>query len=173
MAFSPDIPLRWLLRALSWIIGFLLFMQVVVILGQVLLRNVLGLPLVWSEELARYLTIFLTFLGGAIATANDEHVVVDVIVNLLPRRLQILVGVFADLAVAAFLILLIKLSIDMFRLPTLWFQYSPALRFPLVYLYLSLPIGCTLMLLFLIVRMIQKVRLGRPTSLATAAPAGK
>jgi C4-dicarboxylate transporter DctQ subunit len=173
MAFSPDIPLRWLLRGLSWIIGFLLFMQVVVILGQVLLRNVLGLSLVWSEELARYLTIFLTFLGGAIATANDEHVVVDVIVNLLPRRLQILVGVFADLAVAAFLILLIKLSIDMFRMPTLWFQYSPALRFPLVYLYLSLPIGCTLMLLFLIVRMIQKVRLGQSTSLATSAPAGK
>jgi TRAP-type C4-dicarboxylate transport system permease small subunit len=92
MASSPDIPLRWLLRALSWIIGFLLFVQVVVILGQVLLRNVLGLPLVWSEELARYLTIWLTFLGGAIATANDEHVVVDVIVTMLPRSEERRVG---------------------------------------------------------------------------------
>jgi TRAP-type transport system small permease protein len=173
MASSLDILLRGLLRALSWIIGLLLFVQVVVILGQVLLRNVLGLPLVWSEELARYLTIWLTFLGGAIAVANEENVVIDVFANLLPRRFQVCVGVFADVAVAAFLILLIKLSFDMFRSPTLWFQFSPAMQFPLVYLYLSLPIGCALMLLCLLVRMIQKARLGWPTGPAASIPAGK
>jgi TRAP-type transport system small permease protein len=164
---SPTFPLQWLLRGLSWLIGSLLFTQVAVIIGQVVLRNTMSIPLVWSEELARYLTILLTFLGGAIAMAHDEHVVVDVVVNLLPRRLQVLVRTFADLAVAAFLILLIKLSIDMFRMPTLWFQYSPALRFPLVYLYLSLPAGCLLMLLFLILRMVHQARLARRASVRT------
>lgn len=169
---TTEIPFRRLSRLISWVIGLLLLVQVVVIVGQVVLRNVLGIPLTWSEELARYLTIWLTFLGGAIATANDEHVVIDVIVNLLPRRLQFLVGLFANLAVAAFLILLIKLSVDMFRMPTLWFQYSPALKFPLVYLYLSLPIGCSLMLIFLVARTILSVQSARTRPLASV-PAGK
>lgn len=172
MVQPPEIPLRRLSRLISWVVGFLLLVQVVVIVGQVILRNLLGIPLTWSEELARYLTIWLTFLGGAVAIANDEHVVIDVVVNLLPRRLQFLVELFANLAGAAFLILLIKLSIDMFRMPTLWFQYSPALKFPLVYLYLSLPIGCSLMLLFLVARTVLAVRAARTRPLASA-PAGK
>ena len=173
MTSSPTVPLQWLLRLLSWFIGCLLLTQVAVIIGQVLLRNALGIPLVWSEELARYITIWLTFLGGAIAVANDEHVVIDVVVNLLPRRLQRIVHIFADLAVAGFLLLLIKLSLDMFRTPALWFQYSPALQFPLVYLYLSLPVGCSLMLLFLIVRRIQRARPDLPAHAVAATPMGQ
>jgi TRAP-type C4-dicarboxylate transport system permease small subunit len=56
--------LRWPLKLISYVIGFLLLVQVVVIVSQVVLRNVVSYPLTWSEEFSRYLMIWITFLGA-------------------------------------------------------------------------------------------------------------
>ena len=53
------LPLRWLTAALLSVV-------VVVTLLQIVLRYAFNAPLIWSEELARFLTVWMTFLGAAI-----------------------------------------------------------------------------------------------------------
>jgi len=155
------------LALISYGLGFLLFVQVLVIVAQVVARNLFSYPLTWSEELARYLTIWVAFTGGGLAVANDEHVFVDVVVRWLPERWHGAVMVFADLATALFLVLTTVYSIQMFAFPTIWYQYSPAIRLPMVYLYASLPVGSVIMLVLLLARFIVRFQTGR-NSLAGA-----
>jgi TRAP-type C4-dicarboxylate transport system permease small subunit len=148
------------LTLISYGLGFLLLVQVLVIVAQVVARNMFSIPLTWSEELARYLTIWVTFVGGGLAVASDEHVFVDIVMRLLPRRWHGAVILFADVATATFLVLLITYSLKMFSFPTIWYQYSPAIRVPMVYLYASLPIGATIMLVLLTARCIVRIQTG-------------
>lgn len=49
----------------------------VLVLAQVVSRYVFGQPLVWSEELARFSLIWLTFIGAAFVMAYRRHIVVS------------------------------------------------------------------------------------------------
>ena len=149
------------LAVISYGLGFLLLIQVLVIVAQVVARNLFSYPLTWSEELARYLTIWVAFTGGGLAVASDEHVFVDVVVRWLPGRWHGALMLFADLATAVFLVLITAYSIQMFSFPTIWYQYSPAIRLPMVYLYASLPVGSVLMLVLLLARCIVRLETGR------------
>lgn len=84
--------------------------------------------------------------------------VIDIVVKMLPPRWRAWALFVADLATATLLVLLIKWTLDMFSFPTIWYQYSPALKLPIVYLYVSLPLGCFLMLILLILRSVTRMR---------------
>ena len=67
------------------------------VLAQVVMRKFFA-PLVWSEELARYLFIWVSFLGWVIATRKRSHIHVATLAQRVPRRLRIALGWFSDLA---------------------------------------------------------------------------
>lgn len=66
------------------------------VLAQVVMRKFFA-PLVWSEELARYVFIWVSFLGWVIASRKRSHVHVATVVQRLPRRWRIALGCFSDL----------------------------------------------------------------------------
>ena len=77
------------------------------VLGQVGFRYVLGDPLVWSDELARYLFVWASFLGWIIAARRRSHLSIDtVMLRLAPRGQAALrvVGALAGIAFAAVLV---------------------------------------------------------------------
>jgi TRAP-type C4-dicarboxylate transport system permease small subunit len=49
---------------------------------QVTLRYLIGAPLSWGEELARYIFVWITFAGAAVAYARGTHIRVDAVVEL-------------------------------------------------------------------------------------------
>ena len=55
---------------------------------QVLSRYLLPHPLSWTEELARYAFIYWSFLGAAYVVRLNGHLGMDVVVNLLPKKLR-------------------------------------------------------------------------------------
>jgi len=61
---------------------------------QVVLRYVFGNPLSWGEELARYIFVWITFLGAAVAYARDTHIRVDAVIALSPPLFQRLAAIF-------------------------------------------------------------------------------
>ena len=78
--------------------------MVVIIFLQVVFRYALVLPLAWSEELARYLFVWMTFLGASIAFYNSSHIRVSFFVdNIRNVRARGLVMVIADLFCIMFL----------------------------------------------------------------------
>ena len=63
----------------------------VIMILQIAFRYVLNAPLVWTEELARYLYIWACYLGAAVALRRGNHIVIALVHERLPTRLAIAV----------------------------------------------------------------------------------
>ena len=61
------------LYAIEAIVAGLLILLVVITSAQVVMRYAFNSPLIWSEELARWLLIWLTFTGSALALKHRQH----------------------------------------------------------------------------------------------------
>lgn len=75
---------------------------VLVVAWQVFTRQVLDAPSGWSEELAKYLFVWLSLLGAALVFGERGHIAVDIVANRLPRRPRRAVGVGVQVAVGGF-----------------------------------------------------------------------
>ena len=70
----------------------------VLVLAQVVMRYVFNTPLTWSEELAVFVMIWLTFIGSLICMRDNEHIEVTILVDHMPRALKRIVMIFSRLA---------------------------------------------------------------------------
>src|SRR5690606_3206996 len=105
-------------------------------------RYIFNAPLTWSEELARYVFIWLSFLGGWLAWARREHLGIDLLAQALPPRLRWLLLRFCEIIVVAFAIAamvfgrrILEISVN---------QPSAVLRLPMAWVYLAFYVGMTL-----------------------------
>lgn len=70
----------------------LLALLAVVMAGVV--SRALDRPVVWSDELSRFLMVWLSFLGWTLATRNHAHLRVGLVLDRLPPRLQRVIEAF-------------------------------------------------------------------------------
>lgn len=84
-----------------------------VVLLQVCFRYILDSPFVWSEELSRYLFIWISLLGWTLAARNKTHISVALFLNLCSPRLKRWLAVFNDIATAVFALVLIHFGTEM------------------------------------------------------------
>jgi TRAP-type C4-dicarboxylate transport system permease small subunit len=94
-------------RAIDWLAIATFAGMFACVLGQVVFRYFLGSPLVWSDELARYLFVWCAFLGWVIAARKRSHLAVSIGHDRLPRPARALVALAGALASAAFAALLV------------------------------------------------------------------
>ncbi len=135
-------------NAAKLIIIFMMAVMSVMVIIQVYVRYVAKGSFPWSEELARYMMAWVAFLGSSLGIETGAHVGVELFVNLLPRKLRIGVKVIIKLGMLAFLAAAVKESYSLCL--NVASQLSPALRIPMVWPYLSVPIGCIFMFIQLI-----------------------
>ena len=110
---------------------------------QVFTRYVTEDPLIWTEEVARYLFVWITLIGGAAAVRTRGHFGLDILRRFFPP-LRVPLGAATMIVVAAFLALLLYTGILETRQAAL--QMSPALQVRMHWAYLSIPIGAALAL---------------------------
>jgi len=127
-------------RVLSWIC-IVLFAALVLDVGwQVFARQVLNAPSGWSEELAKYLFIWLGLLGGALVFGERGHVAADLAVQRAPESVQRVTAVLVQLSILAFAALtLIWGGYLVVRLT--WDQTLTGLPVNVGWMYLALPIS--------------------------------
>ena len=78
---------RWLgryTRALDILSGLCLAIMVVLVFGNVMLRYIANSGITVSEELSRWLFVWLTFMGAVVALREHGHLGTDVLVSRLP-----------------------------------------------------------------------------------------
>lgn len=110
---------------------------------QVFTRYVLEDPLIWTEELARYLFVWITLIGGAAAVRSRGHFGLDILRRFAPP-LRTPLGALSTLIVFAFLGLLFYTGIlETGQAST---QISHAIGVRLHWAYLAIPIGAALAL---------------------------
>ena len=84
-----------------WAVGLLAGLTVVVCLG-VFFRYVLNSSLVWYDEFASYMLVWLTFYGTVVADYQSRHIGFDLLVGKLPPPARRAVDFAAELAVLGF-----------------------------------------------------------------------
>ncbi|HSB81330.1 MAG TPA: TRAP transporter small permease [Candidatus Methylomirabilis sp.] len=118
---------------------------VVVVVVSVIFRYVLLSPLGWSEEVGRYVMIWLGFLGASLAVHQGMHVGVGFVVNAVPARLAVWLRGLARAGVGAFLLIVMLYGFHL--VANLWDQVSPVLEIRMTWPYLAIPVGSLLMLI--------------------------
>ena len=73
-------------------------------------RFVFNSPFTWTEELARYIFVYITFLGGGLLVYQRSHLFVEVVFNVLPLAVKKIVQTIIDLIVGSFSAFLIYSS---------------------------------------------------------------
>ena len=74
------------IRPLEWLIALCLAVMVVLVFGNVVLRYALNSGITVSEELARWLFVWLTFLGAVVALQENAHLGTDLLVSRVGPR---------------------------------------------------------------------------------------
>jgi len=136
-------------RAREVVVMMLMAVLVVVVVVSVIFRYVLLAPLSWSEEVGRYLMIWVGFLAASIAIQQGMHVGIDFVVSWVRPEVATWLRRLARGLTALFLILVTAYGFVL--VISLWDQWSPVLQFRMTWPYLAIPVGCLLMLLELVV----------------------
>lgn len=130
--------------------GLALFLFVVLIILatlQILFRYVFMYPLPWTEELARFTLVWVTFLGAASATRRKLHLAVDFFINRLNPRVAKFITFFFYILILGFLIAILYGAIVMMGEAKPIFAGSIT-GLSMMYLYLGPVIGLILMIIF-------------------------
>ena len=112
----------------------------------------LGIPIVWSNDIAQLLFVWVSFLGGDLALRKDEHIGVDIITRKLPERANNILKVIIYTLLIVFLMVIIfygvRLSIDAYK------RMFNSTEISFSWAVMSAPIGSALM----ITTLIKKIR---------------
>ena len=129
-------------KILSIILVVLLAIMVINVLWQVFTRFVIGVPSSFTDELARYLMIWLGVIGAAYVSGRNMHVAIDILQTRANEKNQkrfkrivylfIVLFAFFALVIGGLRLVYITYTLD---------QHSPALQMPLFIVYSCLPIS--------------------------------
>jgi TRAP-type C4-dicarboxylate transport system permease small subunit len=130
-------PEDWLAMLVFWSLAFIVFLQFFT-------RYVLNDSLAWTEEIARYGLMWVTFIGGAMVTRRKTHIAVELLSNLMPAGpvRQALLA-FVDILTLGFLALLAYFSVTITE--RMAFQRMTVFELPMSYVYAGVALGCWLM----------------------------
>ncbi len=162
----PSPPWMWPLEVVS---AALMLNVTVLLLAGVISRYVFGKPLVWSDEVVSISFVWLTMLGAAIALHRNEHLRLNLFVDMLPPRLRDFVHALALVAIAALLLALLKPAYEYMQ--DEWFIRTPALDMPNSFRVGSIGFGFLAMLgmiAYYAVRTVRKVDLALSVLLVAA-----
>ena len=98
----------------EWIGGSLFILIFLILIAQILARQVFHSPLNWSEELARLLFVYVGMLGISVGIRNQQHVFIDFITNLFPEKVKKVANSFVQLIIFICLISFIHFGIKLF-----------------------------------------------------------
>lgn len=141
----------------QFIVGILVTLMAVMVVTvswQVATRYILNSPSSYTQELATYLLIWISMLGSAYAVRLKAHLGVDVITRKLKGRSERIAHYFIYLMIITFATIVFLYGGSRLVYITLTLdQLSAALRVPIGYVYLIIPLSGALMVFYSIAAM--------------------
>jgi len=153
-----------LTKGLEYLIIATMALLVVDVVWGVFSRYALGEQTKWTEELARFLLVWVALMGGALAFRSKAHLGVDYFVNLLHPDARRVTAVAAHLVVLVFAGAVLLLGgANVVREALALEQTTPALGWKMGYVYLALPISGFFVALYTFDNLLETLR-ERPAS---------
>jgi TRAP-type transport system small permease protein len=146
-------------RLLTWLLVATVAILVVPVTMQVVSRYTALIPsYIWTEELSRFLFIWMVMLGAMIAVREGTHFEVDVWPEL-PARAAALLRITANVFVLVFALVFVWWGIQFVRFG--WQQQSELAELPMPFIFLAWPVAGLTWLVFLGEAFVRDVRLLR------------
>lgn len=139
---------RGLVFANRWLLIVLLLAMAIIIFCNVVLRYSTGDSIIWAEEVARHMMIWVAFLGAGLALRFGGHVAIDNLHRAVSTRTARVLRTLVVLGLSLFFIFMAVASSDY-----VWrtrFQSTAATDIPISFIYAAMPVGFVLMLVHLL-----------------------
>ena len=124
---------------------------------QVIMRYVFHNSLSWSEELTRYIYIWQTWIGVAYAVQTGSHLRITLVRDKLSAKGQEILEVIVRVIWVGFALFIAYQGVQAVNIIMTFGQKSSALRIPMQFCYMSIPVGMILMSIRLIERTVKEL----------------
>ena len=135
--------LCWLLEKLFCIC---LALAIIIITAQVLFRYVLKTPLSWSEQIGRYLFVWMLMLGLPVVYRKKQLMAFDLLVKKFKKRIQKVISIAGTILIIGFCIYFFVQSSDL-CIETAG-RIVPGIEIPYLAVYIAQPTCAVLMGVF-------------------------
>ncbi len=142
-------------KIIGWVLALALGVMTVLIFWQVFARYVVGNSLTFSEEVSRFLMIWMTFLGAAYAIRQGTLIAVDILPDFTKGKLSKAIKITSYLVALIFYFVLIKFGWEMSQ--SVSFQTSPAISISMFWPMLATSVGGVLMFINTIAVLIEEI----------------
>lgn len=141
--------MKWLDDNLEEVLVVALMAAITVLIGvQIFMRYVMQASLSWSEELARYGFIWMSYLGVAYAVKRRASIATTALTDAIGSAgVKLGLQVFANLVFAAFALLVVTQGVTLVEKISGFGQKSASLGLPMAYVYAAPVVGFSLALL--------------------------
>lgn len=141
---------------IKWILILLFAVMVVVVFLQVLFRFVIHQPLAWTEELGRYLLVWITFLGAGYGMSTKAHPSIEILYDRAGPLIKKGLTIVTTILIIFFFWNVIIHSFEFIQRSMA--QTSPVLRIPMGYVYTVIPISSAIFVINLLYVVISEWR---------------
>lgn len=149
--YRPPAIVRWvglLSEAAGWLAAVALILATLITSHGVFVRYFLRQPTIWQTESTIYLLMLVTFVGAAYGLRHHAHVGVDLLIDMVPARPQLVVRIITALMCLAVVLVVMWTSyLDWHEAYLFDHHSSTAFRFPLWIAFAILPLGMLLVAL--------------------------
>ncbi|MGI6035212.1 MAG: TRAP transporter small permease [Limnochordia bacterium] len=164
--------MRFLDRFENYAIIVLLSLMTILVFIATMARYVFFFPITWGEEAARYMMVWLAYIGASAGLKRGSHLGVEVFVSSLPKKWHWALDALRYLIIIVFNVLVIILAAQILRNQKATGQISPALEIPIYYAYAAVPFGIGLMTIGAVQQLIEAVATRNREVVATKGQEG-
>jgi TRAP-type C4-dicarboxylate transport system permease small subunit len=134
--------LKWLDRHMEeYLMVIFLAAMSIIIFVQVIARYIFNNSLSWSEEIARYLFIWLTYPAISYGVKVNAHIRVDALLMVLPQPLKKVWRILSNLLFLVFSCLVVWFGVQVSGKIMATGQETPAVGLPMWFVYAAVPFG--------------------------------
>ncbi len=134
-------------------VAILVVAEVVILFAGIIARYVVHQPLIWSDELASILFLWLAMLGAVVAFRRGEHMRMTALVGMMSPQRRAFFDVIAIVGAMAFLLLIVYPAYDYAHEET--YITTPALEITNAWRAAALPVGAGLMIISALIKLFQ------------------
>lgn len=139
-------------RTLGLLVGTIMGAMVVNVLWQVFTRFILRDPSSFTDELARYMLIWLGLFGAAYAAGRSMHLSLDLLMVTSGPKMQAFLNLLIRVCTGVFAgAVMVVGGVRLVYITYILDQTSASLQLPLAWVYLALPVSGLLILFYSVV----------------------
>lgn len=136
-------------KIISWLLIFLMGSMVLNVTWQVISRYIFQNPSSFTDELSRYMLIWLGMLGAAYVAGQNQHLAIDIVLRKLEGRAKMKLQILINVLIMVFAIAaMIFGGSNLVYITYLLGQKSATLQIPLAYIYSIIPASGLLVLYY-------------------------